>query len=136
MEKIRQEKELSQNAFSKKIGISPSYYSDLKKGQVGPSFWMLYGIANAFPDLNLRWLLTGEGPMWVKSANELLQERIHLRVNDFQASYMGNDVHRKKEIQELIKNIRKRLEKDIQALNRLLAGEEEEEEEKLDEGEK
>lgn len=59
---------LNINSFSKKIGMSDNsavtrLVSDRDRG---PSLAMLQATAMAFPLLNLRWLLVGEGTMFGK----------------------------------------------------------------------
>ena len=51
----------TQIVFAEKTGISQSFLSEIKKGRSGPSVKLIIGIANSFPEINLRWLLTGEG---------------------------------------------------------------------------
>ncbi len=51
---------ITANAFEQKAGWSPSTIYNLNKGVRSDK---LADAAIAFPDLNIRWLLTGEGPM-------------------------------------------------------------------------
>lgn len=54
----------SQKAFAEKIGISQSAVSALfSQRENRPGLEMLQKIAIAYPELNLSWLLIGEGPM-------------------------------------------------------------------------
>lgn len=53
-----QMKGITPNAFETKAGWSPSTIYNLKKGVRSDK---LADAALAFPDLNIRWLLTGEG---------------------------------------------------------------------------
>ena len=50
---------LSQAAFASRLGVSQGFVSDAERGKSKPSVEMLIGIANEFPDISLRWLLTG-----------------------------------------------------------------------------
>ena len=137
LRKFRENKGLKIKKIAEVGGVSYTFIYQVEKGKKQPPLKLLISLAKDHK-LNLNWLLTGEGEMLVKSANEVLKERIGRAVNDSKLPYLAHNPRRQQEIQELVKNIRKRLEKDIQALNRLLGEEEEEEneEEKLDKGEK
>jgi transcriptional regulator with XRE-family HTH domain len=50
--------------FAKQIGCSQSSVSNVTRGRNQPSFDMLKGIAQTFPDINLKWLITGKGNMY------------------------------------------------------------------------
>lgn len=63
IEIIRQHYDLSQYAMSKQIKITPSFYSYILNGKSGVGITVIAGIAINFPEINLRWLLTGEGEM-------------------------------------------------------------------------
>ena len=62
--------------FSRKIGVTPSVITNITGQRKGkPSFEVIEKIASAFAEINVRWLITGEGDMlhWVIkpiSANE------------------------------------------------------------------
>lgn len=64
IKEIRKEKKLTQVEFAKTLGVSQSGVSQYEKGQRSPdsAFYALF--AKAFPDLNLHWLITGEGEMY------------------------------------------------------------------------
>lgn len=54
----------SKAEFAKRVGVAPSLVTNvtgIRKG--APSFEFLAKIAAAFPQINCRWLLTGEGDM-------------------------------------------------------------------------
>lgn len=53
-------KNIGQNKFERMCGLSLGYISKLR---IEPSPTKLRGIINAFPELNEKWLLTGEGNM-------------------------------------------------------------------------
>lgn len=57
-------KGIGRNKFEKAAGISVGYISNLKSS---PGADILVKILNAAPDLNRRWLLTGEGDMLIGS---------------------------------------------------------------------
>ena len=63
LELVRQHYDLSQYAISKRMKITPSYYSGLMNGATGVGLSIIIGLALSFPEINLRWLLTGEGEM-------------------------------------------------------------------------
>lgn len=54
-------KDRQQANFARKVGISASFLSDILNCKSGPSFGLLSGISNRFPEANIYWLLTGFG---------------------------------------------------------------------------
>ena len=55
------QKKLSNAELAEKIGIQKSTVSHLLSGRNKPGFDFLNNLAKAYPDINLRWLITGEG---------------------------------------------------------------------------
>jgi transcriptional regulator with XRE-family HTH domain len=60
---VRKYKSMSQTVFSKRIGVSQSYLSQVESYRGKPSIEMVLGIAKEFPDISVRWLLTGIPPV-------------------------------------------------------------------------
>lgn len=56
----------SQVKFAEKTGILPPTISRIIRQDGNVRSDNLALIARAYPDLNLRWLLIGEGPMWLE----------------------------------------------------------------------
>lgn len=58
----------SQTKFANKTGISRSTVSNIRsKGEgQGVNLKNIMSIINAYEDLNVRWLMTGEGEMWIE----------------------------------------------------------------------
>lgn len=76
-------KGITPNAFETKAGWSPSTIYNLKKGVRSDK---LADAAIAFPDLNIRWLLTGKGePIYEVSCSEVKE------VGDVNANSMSNE---------------------------------------------
>lgn len=72
-------KEISKLDFTKKANLVQGFFN---KGQ-GFNVIYLKNILNAFPDLNLEWLITGKGEMIKKSSPEVeqikeMQEKLKL----------------------------------------------------------
>ena len=62
--------------FSEKTGICPQSVSSLRHGKYGIGRFV-QRIANAYPDVNVRWLQTGEGePMRNKAEKSRLEAKI------------------------------------------------------------
>lgn len=53
--------------FANKVGVSSSFLSDVINLKSGPSFGLIYGITKNYPEININWLLTGEGSFFVKN---------------------------------------------------------------------
>ena len=74
--KVQEFYSLTQIVFAEKTNISQSFLSEIKSKRSGPSVKLIIGIANAFPEINLRWLLTGEGEMFInKISNRVAEPR-------------------------------------------------------------
>ncbi len=54
------EKHISKTEFGRTIGVSNAYVSSIRES-ISPD--KIQSIALNYPDLNIEWLLTGEGPM-------------------------------------------------------------------------
>jgi transcriptional regulator with XRE-family HTH domain len=79
---ILKEKGVTQKSFSERIGYSEQSISKLMKGQtLSPKADLIAQIAVLLPDVNLRWLLLGEGEMFIenKNDNNLLLENSRLK---------------------------------------------------------
>ena len=59
-------KKLSQKRFEEAVGLSNGYLNSLRKS---PTATKLQSIIDAFPDLDEKWLLTGEGNMLKENSN-------------------------------------------------------------------
>jgi len=61
----------SQKAFAEAAGLNPSTYSDYESRGVEPTVGVIDKILNAFPEINVRWLVTGAGePLASRAAEE------------------------------------------------------------------
>lgn len=69
-------KSISPHAFERNINLSNGYYSKQLKnlGSVGSD--ILIKINNHFPDLNILWILTGEGQMINEEASEATESQV------------------------------------------------------------
>ena len=68
-------KDIKSNYFCSKIGVSAAFISSMIKS-IQPD--KLYSIAVNFPDLNIEWLLTGQGNMLRKSYENVNKEDMEL----------------------------------------------------------
>lgn len=58
-------------AFAKALGVRASTISDIVGGRMNkPSFDILVKLVNAYPEVNLLWLLTGDGVMTIGDSDE------------------------------------------------------------------
>lgn len=72
-ERIRQimeEAALSQQDFAVRLGISPASLSSIFTGRTNPTNNHVQAVHRAFPDININWLLFGEGEMRTGAAPE------------------------------------------------------------------
>jgi transcriptional regulator with XRE-family HTH domain len=65
---VRDELNLKQGAFAKKLSISQSFISYIEKGQRKPSFELMSSLLSVF-NVNLHWLVTGIGDMFIPDTN-------------------------------------------------------------------
>lgn len=79
LEAIRKSKKMSQLEFCNSIGIGQSTYSKMISRGSTPKAELLESIATIFPDVNIGYILTGQGEMFLqdtaKPATEL-EERV------------------------------------------------------------
>ena len=68
---IRKYKLLNQKTFSEITGVARSTLSEVESGKNRPSSELIAGIANAFNDINIEWLLTGKDEMLKFDINEM-----------------------------------------------------------------
>ncbi|MCH5178597.1 MAG: helix-turn-helix transcriptional regulator [Prevotellaceae bacterium] len=61
---------LSQQDFAKMIGLAPGSLSSVYTGRTQPTSNHVHGIHKAFPDININWLMFGEGDMYVKKDSD------------------------------------------------------------------
>ena len=62
---------ITNNAFSKRVGVVPSMIGNITGGRQGkPSYELLEKIAMTHPTLNIEWLVRGEGQMLRGEAGE------------------------------------------------------------------
>lgn len=60
---VRLEAGYSQAEFADLLGVSGGYVSDVERERTNPNLAMVVGVARSFPNVNLRWFLTGDGEM-------------------------------------------------------------------------
>ena len=81
-------KKISKTEFGKRVGASASYVSSIRKS-IAPD--KIEGIAENWPDLNIEWLMTGEGQMLKpQSANSVSVGSVSGNGNSFVAGNNNN----------------------------------------------
>ena len=60
--------------LAKIMNVSESSISAIINGRNAPSYESILALAENYKNLNLRWLITGEGEMWEKLSKPYLQE--------------------------------------------------------------
>ena len=61
---------LSQQDFAARLGISPASLSSILTGRTNPTNKHIMGIHQGFPEINVNWLMFGEGEMLVDGTSE------------------------------------------------------------------
>lgn len=64
---LLEEKELTATRFAAMIKVNASAMSHILNGRSKPGFDVLDKIAQAFPDVNLNWLISGKGTLYNNS---------------------------------------------------------------------
>lgn len=65
---------MSQQEFAQKLGLSPATLSNIFKGKTRPTNNHVQAIHRAFPNINISWLLFGEGDMYVDGSGSKMEE--------------------------------------------------------------
>jgi transcriptional regulator with XRE-family HTH domain len=64
---LMESQKMSQQTFADAIGLSPATLSNIFNGRTKPTLNHVDAIMSCFPNLNLGWLLYGQGDMYVPS---------------------------------------------------------------------
>ena len=65
---------MSQQDFANRLGISPASLSSIFTGRTNPTNNHVIAIHKAFPDININWLMFGEGNMYENAASETIAD--------------------------------------------------------------
>lgn len=68
LNQIIEQKGLTATKFAALIGVNASTISHILAGRNKPGFDIIYNIAKTFPDIDLGWLITGNGSMSISSS--------------------------------------------------------------------
>jgi len=78
---IMDEKGLNVNSFSKLINVTQSTLATMYKRNTSPSYILLMRIINVSPDINLNWLILGEGEMKKESSLFAIPSKDSININ-------------------------------------------------------
>ena len=67
---IMEKAKMSQQDFANRLGISPASLSSIFTGRTNPTNNHVQAIHRAFPEININWLMFGEGDMYTTVAGE------------------------------------------------------------------
>lgn len=70
IKEIQNMTKMSQQDFAKQIGVAPGSLSSIYSGRTQPTNNYVIGIHKAFPDINVNWLMFGEGDMYDKPKDD------------------------------------------------------------------
>ena len=73
--KLIEQLDISQTKFADKIGVKRQTINNIVAGRTDPSGKVIQGIANQFDNINLEWLIKGEGKMQGSVFSDKSQER-------------------------------------------------------------
>lgn len=92
---LMSEKKMSATQFSDEIGIQRSSLSHVLSGRNKPSLDFMLKIKNRFSDINLNWLLLGQGNMLQKLGDEEIQDDIGQKLEIVSDPQLGLNVGRR-----------------------------------------
>ncbi len=72
IEQLIKDKGLSSVKFAETIGVQASSISHVVSGRSKPSFDFMEKIKNKFPEINMNWLISGEGEMYNNGNRDIL----------------------------------------------------------------
>jgi len=72
---LLEEKNLTATRFAALIKVNASAMSHILNGRSKPGFDVLDKIAQAFPDVNLNWLISGKGSLYNSDKTEMQREK-------------------------------------------------------------
>lgn len=83
---LLEEKNLTATRFAAMIKVNASAMSHILNGRSKPGFDVLDKIAQAFPDVNLNWLISGKGSLYNNRISTPAKEveKIHVQKNLFE----------------------------------------------------
>ncbi len=99
--KLMKDKDLTATRFADAIGVQRSSISHILSGRNKPSYDFILKIVEKFPDVNIKWLITGEGERKEElSGEELAQHDNKLTFTEVKNSkdYTMSDENIKKNI--------------------------------------
>lgn len=99
---------LSASSFSKKIGISSTIIGNIVGGRRSkPSIEAIQAIYSSFEDINLEWLIAGEGDIIKEKGSSLAEPEASYKriILDNQVQFLNEHI---KELTEVIKNLSKK----------------------------
>lgn len=67
---IMEHERLNQKEFSETTGISPATLSSIFNGRTSPTLNHVEALLKRFPNLNITWLMSGEGEMFMSSSKD------------------------------------------------------------------
>lgn len=70
IKQIQMMTKMSQQEFAKTIGVAPGSLSSVYSERIQPTSNYVIGIHKAFPNININWLMFGEGDMYVNPQDE------------------------------------------------------------------
>ena len=108
LKEFRVYKNLSQNDFADKCGVSQANVTQWETDRNKPS-GKIIGIQKAFPDLNIDWLETGYGEMILSKPFMVIQNDKPMHVSEPQATYLMGSDRKIMELQEKIIELQQKL---------------------------
>lgn len=97
--------QIKQAEFARRINISPQTLNNQVKGKNGLSLATLALIARGYPSLNMRWLISGDGGMWLDNDYQEILNTDNLIMNEDPPQYGNEKDKSNPDMAELLKRI-------------------------------
>ena len=105
---LRKSKKLSQKAFSEIFNVKQATISQIESSKIMPSLDMIIKITYKYREINIMWLLTGNGEM----INKYSTDQLEMVINEPEIKYGKED--------DLITKLERQLDRQEREINRLL----------------
>ena len=107
---IRSVKDMKQKEFSELINVPRSSLSEIESGKRSASVDVIVGISTHFKDIDVDWLLTGEGEMYrLKTESDDLHAtkivQMYEALNDVQQREILSALEEKKQLSNLMEAV-------------------------------
>ena len=101
---IMRRENMTQQEFAKAIEVSPASLSNIFNGKTNPTNNHVSAIHRRFPDININWLMFGEGDMYTSLPDDVLDNLVSVyRLNEMDKKIISAYLNLSESEREIIK---------------------------------